>query len=75
MMIECICSSKHPVTFADDEETVLLHYGRPGLTGAITEEKIFEFDRCSCGGDDSVTALSHRWWLQPHLIYRGFIGF
>ena len=42
------CSSKQPVTFADDEETVLLYYGRSSLTGAVTEEKMFEFDRCSC---------------------------
>lgn len=38
-------SSKQPIVFADDEETVLLHYDRLSLTGAVTEERIFEFDR------------------------------
>lgn len=38
-------SSKQPIIFADDEETVVLHYGRPSHAGAVTEERIFEFDR------------------------------
>ena len=40
-----VYSFKKPVVFADDEETVLLHYDRPSLTGSVTEERIFEFDR------------------------------
>ena len=62
------CSSKQPVTFTDDEETVLLHYDRPSLTGPITEEKMFEFDRCSC-----VVLVVEGVWLSsssliPHLV-------
>jgi len=45
-----INSSRQPVAFSDGEETVLLHYGRPSLTGTVMEEKIFEFDRCSYNG-------------------------
>lgn len=40
-----VYSLKQPVVFADDEETVLLHYDRPSLTGSVTEERVFEFDR------------------------------
>ena len=43
-------SSKQPVAFSDGEETILLHYGRPSLTGTVMEEKIFEFDRCVYDG-------------------------
>ena len=45
VVFDIVYSSKQPIVFADDEETVLLHYGRPSLTGAIMEERSFEFDR------------------------------
>lgn len=51
-------SSKQSIVFADDEETVLLHYGRPSLTGAIMEERSFEFDRVYSETEDTSRVFS-----------------
>ncbi|XP_065909044.1 kinesin-like protein KIF25 isoform X2 [Dysidea avara] len=50
-------NSKQPIVFADDEETVLLHHTRQSLTGLVTDERLFEFDRVYGEGEDTAAVF------------------